>query len=81
MQKLDYLFIFGRINTLFLVTGKRKTLAIYHNACLDHAVAEFCLDKPDRLRVAISVIKEYKSSHPNLIDINSNPPAGITFSY
>eukprot|EP00026_Physarum_polycephalum_P000756 Phypoly_transcript_00757.p1 GENE.Phypoly_transcript_00757~~Phypoly_transcript_00757.p1 ORF type:complete len:1255 (+),score=263.32 Phypoly_transcript_00757:153-3917(+) len=55
-------------------TGRKKTLAVFHNACLEHTVAESCLDKPERLRVAISVIKDYKASHPHLIDINSNPP-------
>lgn len=60
-------------------TGRRKTVAIYHNACLEHNVPESHLEKPDRLRAAISAINELQTLHPTLLDISTNPAEGILF--
>jgi hypothetical protein len=43
---------------------------------MEHLVHDLSLEKPERLRAAITVIKELKAAHPSLLDILSNPPEG-----
>lgn len=53
------------------------TLMIYHKVCLSHEVPRDHLEKPDRLRVAISVIHELHILYPESLDIFTNPPEGM----
>ncbi len=69
----------GKTIVHVIIVGRRKTLVVYHNICLEHVVPESHLDKPDRLRIAINTINEVRAAHPNLIDVNSNPPEGSFF--
>lgn len=58
-----------------------RTLMIYHKVCLSHEVPRDHLEKPDRLRVAISVIQELHALYPESLDIFTNPPEGMMLMY
>ncbi|EGG21850.1 FYVE-type Zn finger-containing protein [Cavenderia fasciculata] len=51
-----------------------KTLCIYHNACMEHNVPDFHLEKPDRIRVAVSTIQEFVNRYPGIVEIFNTPP-------
>lgn len=53
---------------------------IYHKVCLGHEVPKDHLEKPERLKVAISVIHELYAIYPDTLDIFTNPPEGIVLS-
>lgn len=57
------------------------TLMIYHKVCLKHEVPKDHLEKPDRLRAAISVIHELYTNYPETVDIFTNPPEGRFFIF
>lgn len=54
---------------------------IYHKVCLSHEVPRDHLEKPDRLRVAISVIHELHVLYPESLDIFTNPPEGMIMKF
>ncbi|GAM19401.1 hypothetical protein SAMD00019534_025760 [Acytostelium subglobosum LB1] len=55
-------------------TASYKTLFIYHTSCMEHIVPGFHLEKPDRIRVAIDTITDFKNRYPEVVEIYSTPP-------
>ncbi len=62
--------------SITLTVNFKGTLMIYHKICLGHEVPKDHLEKPDRLRVAISVIHELYTIYNGSLNIFSNPQEG-----
>lgn len=52
-------------------SSEKKTLILYHNACLEHRVPEWHNEKPERLQSIIHAIEELKTLYSDYLEINS----------